>query len=439
MTFVERYDRLIQLIETSIAEKRNNISRYLSAKLGMNVRHIENAFVFITDQTLKKYIHERFLVNMINSCKNQNMTLEKMAELYGRDPSSLSRAIKNQFGKPFSMLTAEDMEHHQPWTFSVLMKYEEPEKAGESEELKKTEEPEPEIPSEKPDDFLESLFHQINEDEESASSHAHDIQKFPDDAVEYARELQGIYDTSFYRICNYVKKLEQMLYYQKNSEMRNIKDVVKKHLSEYEEKAVFLLSVRHSMHPNDAFMEVRRLQSEGITDIMAEGDDFMEILSYLSDMRVIVPGKEIRHIVEVMKEYSVAVPATWQLLEELCREHKTIEEMLQMEKYRFLLYSDPDWEPEIDFEDLYRASCEEDELIEETDYYSEQDDYERLEEICYGRNEIYDDMEDMDGYIERICAFSEFGEDADPETNPQLYNYLEMQIEEAEVIEKVTS
>ena len=430
MTFVERYDRLIQLIESSIAEKRNNISRYLSAKMGMNVRNIENAFVFITDQTLKKYIHERFLVNMINSCRTQNMTLEKMAELYDRDPSSLSRAIKNQFGKPFSMLTAEDLERHQPWTFSVLMKNEEPEKAGETEELKNTEEPEPQIPSEEPEDFFEFLFRQIDEDEDPASLHAHGIQEYPDDVVEYARELQWIYDSSLHIICNYVKKLEQMLYYQKESETGRIKDIVKKHLSEYEEEAVFLLSVRHSMDPKDAFMEVRRLQSEGITDIMAEGEDFMEILSYLSDMRVIVPGKEIRHIAEVMLDYGAAVPATWQLLEDLCREHKTIEEMLQMEKYRFLISSDPDWEEEIDFEGLYRDSYEEDddEFIEETPYYVEQEDHKRLEYICYGQNEIYDDMEDMEGYIERICSFSEFGEDADPETNPRLYDYLEMEI-----------
>jgi len=121
--FKEKYNKMIEIIESNISEGNEYIENELSRHFGENLRLIADAFKFITGNTLSKYIRERKLINVIKEKKAFDISFEEAIERFGiTDAASFSKSAKTMFGKAPTLMTDAEIEARVPLTLDVILR-----------------------------------------------------------------------------------------------------------------------------------------------------------------------------------------------------------------------------------------------------------------------------------------------------------------------------
>lgn len=122
MNFQEKFDDIIESIEYLIEFRYEDIPVALAKEIGINLRLLADAFMFITDITLIKYIRQRRLAYALDNRISNGWSIEKTAELAGfSDAASFSKACKNELGYSPSQITQEILAQYAPLKFSKIM------------------------------------------------------------------------------------------------------------------------------------------------------------------------------------------------------------------------------------------------------------------------------------------------------------------------------
>lgn len=95
----KRFDHIIACIEEFIEFNVPDVPQELAAETGLNLRMLGDAFLFITDMTLVKYIRQRRLIHALKKHFDKNLSFEQIAEESGySDAAAFSKSCKNEFG-----------------------------------------------------------------------------------------------------------------------------------------------------------------------------------------------------------------------------------------------------------------------------------------------------------------------------------------------------
>lgn len=122
MNFQEKFDDIIESIEYLIEFQHEDIPAALAKEVGINLRLLADAFMFITDITLIKYIRQRRLAYALDNRISNGWSIEKTSELAGfSDAAAFSKACKNELGYSPSQITQEVLAQYAPLSFSKIM------------------------------------------------------------------------------------------------------------------------------------------------------------------------------------------------------------------------------------------------------------------------------------------------------------------------------
>lgn len=121
MTLQEKFDGIIADIERFVRAGEDDIPQALAKKTGLNLRLLGDAFQFITDMTLIKYIRQRRLVYALLNRIEFNLPVEDIAEDAGfSDAAAFSKACKNEFDLTPIQITKDVLNEYPPLTFAMV-------------------------------------------------------------------------------------------------------------------------------------------------------------------------------------------------------------------------------------------------------------------------------------------------------------------------------
>lgn len=121
MTLQERFDNIIKCIETLVKSGEHDIPHALANQTGLNLRLLGDAFQFITDMTLIKYIRQRRLVHALTDRLELNLPIEQVVSDAGfSDAAAFSKACKNEFDLSPTQITEDILESYTPLFFSRI-------------------------------------------------------------------------------------------------------------------------------------------------------------------------------------------------------------------------------------------------------------------------------------------------------------------------------
>lgn len=121
MTFQEKYDRIIGLIEEFVEFGEQDIPDTVSREMGLNLRLLGDAFQFITDMTIIQYIRKRKLVHALSARMEQGLSIEQVVTQSGfSDAAAFSKACKKVFNLSPSQITQAVLSQHPPLTFDRI-------------------------------------------------------------------------------------------------------------------------------------------------------------------------------------------------------------------------------------------------------------------------------------------------------------------------------
>ena len=119
MTLQEKFDEIIYYIEKSVVNAEPNVPQSLSRDTGLNLRMLGDAFQFITDITLIKYIRQRRMVYALLRRIEQDLPVEEIVSIAGfSDAASFTKACKNEFNLTPTQITEEILNNHKPLSFA---------------------------------------------------------------------------------------------------------------------------------------------------------------------------------------------------------------------------------------------------------------------------------------------------------------------------------
>ena len=122
MTLQEKFDGIIACIERLVADKEYDIPQALARETGFNLRLIGDAFHFISDMTLVKYIRQRRLVNALKQRFELNLSVEQIVSVAGfSDAAAFSKACKNEFNLSPSQITQDVLDQYVPLSFDRIV------------------------------------------------------------------------------------------------------------------------------------------------------------------------------------------------------------------------------------------------------------------------------------------------------------------------------
>ena len=122
MTFQERYDEIIDCIEYYIGIGEQDIPQALAKETGLNLRLLGDAFQFIADMTLIKYIRQRRLIRALKNKLEQNLSVEDIAaDTMFCDAAAFTKACKNEFNLTPSQITENVLAQYPPLHFSRVV------------------------------------------------------------------------------------------------------------------------------------------------------------------------------------------------------------------------------------------------------------------------------------------------------------------------------
>lgn len=124
MTLQEKFDRIINQIEKLVgAGECDNlaISQAVAREIGLESRLMSDAFQFMTDMTMAKYIRQRRIVFALDRRIEDDLPLEAVCESAGyADAAALSKACKNLLGRPPVQITRDNISEYTPLSFDRL-------------------------------------------------------------------------------------------------------------------------------------------------------------------------------------------------------------------------------------------------------------------------------------------------------------------------------
>lgn len=122
MALLEKYDKIIDCIEFFVGIGEEDIPQALAKETGMNLRLLGDAFQFITDLTLIKYIRQRRLVRALKIKLEKNLSVEDIVEATTFcDSAAFSKACKNEFDLTPSQITEDVLAQYPPLHFDKVV------------------------------------------------------------------------------------------------------------------------------------------------------------------------------------------------------------------------------------------------------------------------------------------------------------------------------
>lgn len=122
MAFQERYDEIIDCIEYYVGIGEHEIPQALAKETGLNLRLLGDAFQFITDMTLIKYIRQRRLIRALQNKLEQNLSVEDIAaDTLFCDAAAFTKACKNEFNLTPSQITEDVLAQYPPLHFARII------------------------------------------------------------------------------------------------------------------------------------------------------------------------------------------------------------------------------------------------------------------------------------------------------------------------------
>ena len=119
MTLQEKFDGIIDCIERLIYTGENDIPQALARETGFNLRLLGDAFQFIADMTLIKYIRQRRLVHALTNRIECNLSIEEVVSDAGfSDAAAFSKACKNEFNLTPIQITEDVLKKYTPLSFA---------------------------------------------------------------------------------------------------------------------------------------------------------------------------------------------------------------------------------------------------------------------------------------------------------------------------------
>ena len=121
MAFQDRYDEIIDCIEYYVGIGEREIPQALAKETGLNLRLLGDAFQFITDMTLIKYIRQRRLIRALKNKLEQNLSVEDIAaDTLFCDAAAFTKACKNELNLTPSQVTEDVLAQYPPLHFAII-------------------------------------------------------------------------------------------------------------------------------------------------------------------------------------------------------------------------------------------------------------------------------------------------------------------------------
>lgn len=125
MMLQEKFDRITNHIEKLVgAGECDNlvISQSVARENGLESRLLSDAFQFMTDMTMAKYIRQRRIVLALDRRIEYDLPLEAVCESAGyADAAALSKACKNLLGRSPVQITRDNISEYTPLSFKRLI------------------------------------------------------------------------------------------------------------------------------------------------------------------------------------------------------------------------------------------------------------------------------------------------------------------------------
>lgn len=121
MTLQEKFDSIIDCIERLVYAGESDIPQALARESGFNLRLLGDAFQFIADMTLIKYIRQRRLVRALSNRIEFNLPVEEVVSEAGfSDAAAFSKACKNEFDLTPIQITEDVLKKYVPLSFAMV-------------------------------------------------------------------------------------------------------------------------------------------------------------------------------------------------------------------------------------------------------------------------------------------------------------------------------
>ena len=119
MVLQEKFDSIIDCIENLVRKNEEDIPQTLARETGINPRMLGDAFRFIADMTLIKYIRQRRLVFALSNKIKRELSVEDIVSEAGfADAASFSKACKSELGISPAQITEKHLKDFVPMYFS---------------------------------------------------------------------------------------------------------------------------------------------------------------------------------------------------------------------------------------------------------------------------------------------------------------------------------
>ena len=121
MTLQEKFDSIIDCIEGLVYAGESDIPQALARESGFNLRLLGDAFQFIADMTLIKYIRQRRLVRALSNRIEFDLPVEEVVSDAGfSDAAAFSKACKNEFDLTPIQITEDVLKKYTPLSFAMV-------------------------------------------------------------------------------------------------------------------------------------------------------------------------------------------------------------------------------------------------------------------------------------------------------------------------------
>lgn len=121
MTLQEKFDSIIDCIERLVYAGESDIPQALARESGFNLRLLGDAFQFIADMTLIKYIRQRRLVRALSNRIEFDLPVEEVVSDAGfSDAAAFSKACKNEFDLTPIQITEDVLRKYMPLSFAMV-------------------------------------------------------------------------------------------------------------------------------------------------------------------------------------------------------------------------------------------------------------------------------------------------------------------------------
>ena len=121
MMLQEKFDNIIDCIEKLISLGETDIPQALSRETGFNLRVLGDAFQFMSEMTLVKYIRQRRLVYALAKKNEFSLAVEDIVTDAGfSDAAAFSKACKNEFDLTPIQITEKILKQYVPLSFTKV-------------------------------------------------------------------------------------------------------------------------------------------------------------------------------------------------------------------------------------------------------------------------------------------------------------------------------